>query len=237
MRAVLFDAGLTLIRAASTSAEVAAPVLLAHGIEFDPASLDRVMDDAERHLESQWTAGDWFVSEQGVRRLFVDAYRHALARLAALEGDYATIDTLAGEIYDSYLDTRHWSAYPDVEPTLAALHRAGMAMGVVSDWGHGLEALVLELELGRYLQFLVVSSRLGVTKPDPYVFEMALRRIDVDAAEAVFVGDTYVKDVLGARAAGVTPILLDRSGGAPRVDCAVVHSLLEVLPLLGVPPL
>ena len=44
-------------------------------------------------------------------------------------------------------------------------------MGVVSDWGHGLEAIVLELELGRYLRFLVVSSRLGITKPDPSVFE------------------------------------------------------------------
>lgn len=237
VRAVLFDAGLTLIRAASSSADVAGPVLASQGVSFDTSSLEAVMAEAEAQLEARWTQGDWFVSEAGVRRLFVDLYREALGRLPSLAGNPARIPALAGAIYDDYLDTRHWTAYPDVLPTLSALREAGLTMGVVSDWGHGLEALLLELELGDFFSFLVVSSRLGVTKPDPHVFDMALRRIDVDAAHAVYVGDTYVKDVLGARAAGITPVLLDRPGTAPRLDCAVVRSLTGLLPMVGLPAL
>jgi putative hydrolase of the HAD superfamily len=108
-----------------------------------------------------------------------------------------------------------------------------VAMAVVSDWGHGLEAILLELELGKYFQHLAVSSRLGLAKPDPAVFHTALSRLEADAAGSVFVGDTYVKDVLGARAAGIEPVLLDRPGLEPPVDCAIVNSLADLLPLLG----
>jgi FMN phosphatase YigB (HAD superfamily) len=106
-------------------------------------------------------------------------------------------------------------------------------MGVVSDWGHGLEAILLELELGRYFEFVVVSSRLRVAKPDPRVFNMALARVDARSDQAVYIGDTYVKDVIGARAAGIAPVLLDRSGRAPEVDCPRIESLDELLELVG----
>jgi HAD superfamily hydrolase (TIGR01549 family) len=186
-------------------------------------------------LEATWHRGDWWGSEQTVRALFVAAYRHGLRAVGAVSGDVRLAGRLAEAIYDSYQDTRHWGLYADVLPTLAALHRAGLRMGIISDWGHGLEAIVLELELHGYLEFLVVSSRLGVSKPDPRVFQMALDRIGVAAEHAVYVGDTYIKDVLGARAAGLTPILLDRSGQAPAPDCLVVTTLAQLPALLGVP--
>ena len=53
---------------------------------------------------------------------------------------------------------------------------------------------------------------------------------------AVYVGDTYLKDVLGARAAGLAPVLLDRSGAAIVQDCPVVGDLRELVPLLGLAP-
>lgn len=231
--AVLFDAGLTLIRTASTTAQVAEPVLARSGVPFTPDSLRRAMTAADARVEAQWTQGDWFASERTVRLLFVSAYRAALAELPGVVGDADLAAHLADSIYDSYNDTQHWTLYPDVLPTLEALRGAGVQMGVVSDWGHGLEAIALELELGRYLRFMVVSSRFGLTKPDPAVFAMALERIGVRATDAVYVGDTYVKDVLGARAAGIQPVLLDRAGAAPDVDCPVVSTLTEVLPLIG----
>ena len=95
---------------------------------------------------------------------------------------------------------------------------------------------MLGLELGRFLDLLVVSSHLGVSKPDPRVFQMALNRIAVPPAAAIYVGDTYVKDVMGARAAGLTPVLLDRRGTAPMLDCACVRNLTDLLPLVGLTP-
>lgn len=235
LEAVLFDAGLTLIQSATPAAAVAGPVLGAHDIAFVAADLAQAMDRAEEYLEATWHRGDWWGAESTVRALFVAAYRHVLPAVPAVGADTGLATRLAEAIYDSYQDTRHWGLYPDVLPTLRQLRLAGLHMGIVSDWGHGLEAIVIELELQGFLEFLVVSSRVGLSKPDPAVFELALGRIGVAPERAVYVGDTYVKDVLGARAAGLTPVLLDRSGRAPAPDCLVVTTLADLPHLLGVP--
>ena len=191
-------------------------------------------------LERTWRQGDWWASELTVRELFVEAYQVGLRHLPRLsEPDEATEALIAGlatEMYQAYADAVHWALYPDVRPTFDRLRAAGILLGVVSDWGHGLEALVLELGLADDLCFVVVSSRLGIAKPDPHVFELALSRIGVPAARALYVGDTYVKDVLGARAAGIEPVLLDRGGSAPPSDCAVIGDLRALLGLIGLEP-
>lgn len=216
--------------------EVAAEVLAGAGIAFDPDALAAAMAQAEGHLEATWHRGDWWASELTVRELFVTAYRIGLDALPGFGNDPVRAERLAADIYAAFHDIRHWAAFPDVLPTLEALRAAGVTMGVISDWGHGLESILLELELGDYFAFLVVSSRLGISKPHPEVFRMALTRIHVPPASAVYIGDTYIKDVLGARAAGLTPVLLDRAGRAANADCATVRELTGVLDLVGIPP-
>ena len=235
--AILFDAGLTLLHNVTSSAEMAARVLHGRRIEVERSAVDAAMKLTDHHLEHTWRQGDWWASEQAVQELFVEAYQIGLRALPAL-ADHAVGGTglppaLAAEMYRAYADAVHWALYPDVRPTFDRLREAGITLGVVSDWGHGLEALVLELGLADDLSFVVVSSRLGIAKPDPHVFELALSRIGVPAERALYVGDTYVKDVLGARAAGIEPVLLDRRGSAPPTDCAVIDGLDALLGLLG----
>jgi HAD superfamily hydrolase (TIGR01549 family) len=236
LQAVLFDAGLTLIRAATPAEAVAREALASLGITATPTELAGAMAVAQERLEQRWHRHDWWAAEATVRDLFVSAYRGGLASVQAIGADAALADQAAHAVYDVYQDTRHWALFADVQPTLQALRDAGVAMGIVSDWGHGLEAIILELELGGYLQGLVVSSRLGVSKPDPSVFQMALARLGARAEGTLYIGDTYVKDVLGARAAGLMPVLLDRAAAAPAMDCLVIHRLTDLLPLVGLGP-
>ena len=238
--AILFDAGLTLLHSVTSAADMAAQVLHARGIDVPRVRVEAALQHTDQHLERTWRQGDWWASELTVRELFVEAYQVGLRHLPRLsEPDEATVALIAGlatEIYQAYADAVHWALYPDVRPTFDRLRAAGILLGVVSDWGHGLEALVLELGLADDLCFVVVSSRLGIAKPDPHVFELALSRIGVPAARALYVGDTYVKDVLGARAAGIEPVLLDRGGSAPPSDCAVIGDLRALLGLIGLEP-
>ncbi len=236
LEAVLFDAGLTLIHAASPASLVAGEAIAAHGVAASPEEIERAMSEAEMHIQARWLAREWWASAQLVRELFVEAYRIGLRVLRAVGNDDRLAARLADAVYDNYQHARHWDLYADVRPTLEALHAASVRMGVVSDWGPGLEALVLELDLGNYVTAIVVSSRLGIAKPDPRVFQMALARIRADPSASIYVGDTYVKDVLGARAAGLTPVLLDRAGVAPTLDCLTVRDLTGLLPLVGLPP-
>ena len=79
---------------------------------------------------------------------------------------------------------------------------------------------------------IVASSRAGAAKPDPAIFRYALTKCGANAEQAVHVGDTYELDVLGARAAGMAAILIDRVGRATPPDCSTVRGLDEVPALL-----
>jgi putative hydrolase of the HAD superfamily len=212
---------------------VARQALEACGVPAAQDDLESAMAIAESQIQARWMGTQWWASDRMVRELFTSAYQAGLPSVPEVGDDSELAARLATAIYDTYHDTSHWSLYPDVLPTLEALRSAGIALGIVSDWGHGLIALVLELGLSDYLEFVVVSSRIGVAKPDPEVFRLALARIDVAPEAAAYIGDTYIKDVMGARAAGLAPVLLDRNREMAVVDCPTISSLTEVLPLLG----
>ncbi len=92
-----------------------------------------------------------------------------------------------------------------------------------------------DMGLDEWLDPIVHSGRVGVSKPDPAVFEVLLERTGIDAADAVYVGDSLVDDVAGARAAGMRAVWVNRSGAANPtaiVPDAEVRSLLELAEVL-----
>ena len=79
------------------------------------------------------------------------------------------------------------------------------------------------------LDIVIDSADEGVEKPDPRLFEIALSRAGAHADSTIHVGDIYQVDVVGARAAGIRPVLLDESDLHPGVDCDRVASLDELV--------
>jgi putative hydrolase of the HAD superfamily len=80
----------------------------------------------------------------------------------------------------------------------------------------------------------VTSLDAGCNKPNPEIFWKALRRAGVKAAEAIYVGDQYQIDVLGASKAGMKGILLDRGGYFTDItDCPRIRRLTEIVNHLG----
>ena len=76
-----------------------------------------------------------------------------------------------------------------------------------------------------YFQVVVDSALAGVEKPDPAIFRAALEVLGIPAAEALYVGDLYDVDVVGARAAGMPAVLLAPPGTTPPAACATAPSL------------
>jgi len=95
---------------------------------------------------------------------------------------------------------------------LAALNRAGFFVAVISNADGTVEKLLTGAGLTPHLRFIVDSGLVGVEKPDRRIFDMALERAGVSAAESYYVGDLFPVDVVGARNAGLTPVLLDPLG-------------------------
>ncbi|HET7842406.1 MAG TPA: HAD-IA family hydrolase, partial [Terriglobia bacterium] len=76
------------------------------------------------------------------------------------------------------------------------------------------------------------SAVVGVEKPHPEIFQLALGRAGVAASEAVFVGDTNATDVGGAQLAGLTGVLIDRVRAYPNADCPRIETLSALGPIL-----
>ena len=74
----------------------------------------------------------------------------------------------------------------------------------------------------------MASAIVGSSKPHRDIFLYALGRAGVRAEETIYVGDSYLADVLGSRSAGLHPVLIDRDGTSPPIDAPVVRSLSEV---------
>ena len=100
----------------------------------------------------------------------------------------------------------------------------------------GIDKLQLDLiETTDYFDTISWSEEMGVEKPDPRIFALALERIGASADEVVYVGDSVAADVEGAAGAGITPIHADHRKRRPQGPELRVESLFGLLDLL--PPL
>lgn len=126
-----------------------------------------------------------------------------------------------------------WALYDDALPTLRRLRQLGLVLGLITSLGNEVKHVCTKLGIGPYLDFVVTSSEVGSDKPGAPIFLAALERARATAAETVYVGDQYGKDVLGARKVGIKPILIDRYDIAPEVnDCPRLHNLAELVSYL-----
>jgi putative hydrolase of the HAD superfamily len=198
-----------------------------------------------------------FVEEQlrlRGQQIHLDAFLHALSvasnRMDAYMQVHASTDATRVPVYITYLlealevrtgitglvndiiMPRHqrvnfWNYL--LEGTLPWLGRLRerYRLAMISNSDGRAEAKAAEYGISPYLEFVMDSHLVGLEKPDPRIFHLACRQLDLPPANCVYVGDIYSIDVLGARAAGLQPVLIDRTG-TPRPDCRVIRSIFEL---------
>lgn len=118
---------------------------------------------------------------------------------------------------------------PEAESALKLARDAGCATGVISNSNGSARSILEETGLAAHLDFILDSAVVGVEKPDPRIFRMALDQARVKPEEAVYIGDLYSVDVLGARRVGLEAILLDPGSVWGKRDCATARTLQEAV--------
>ncbi len=111
------------------------------------------------------------------------------------------------------LDALRFAAYPDVPDALAELRDQGIRLVILSNWDISLHGVLADCGLAELVDGVVCSAQEAVAKPSPGIFAAALALAGAPADRALHVGDSYAEDVLGARAAGIEPVLLVRRAG------------------------
>ncbi|MGH9432298.1 MAG: HAD family hydrolase [Terriglobia bacterium] len=128
-----------------------------------------------------------------------------------------------------YKDIEVWTrVFPGTEEILGRLGDEGYYLAVISNSIGRMKELLNLVGLTKYLGFVFDSAIVGVEKPHPRIFQMALEKSGMIAAESVFVGDTYSTDVGGARGAGLAGVLIDWVGAYPDAECPRITSIGEL---------
>jgi HAD superfamily hydrolase (TIGR01549 family) len=218
---VFFDAGDTLITADPPVREVALTLAPRFFPDLAPPLLLSALA-AARAFFSQYYL---HYSSQEEDRLLADmaqAMRTALRETADVDVDFLPF-------VNQVRDAIRYRPFPDVLPTLRSLRRWGKTLAVVSNWDPALPTLLAEVGLAEFFAFILPSAEIGVEKPDGRIFSLALQRLELEPQEVVHIGDSYEADVVGARAVGITPILLDREDKARYQDVIRIGSLTELM--------
>jgi putative hydrolase of the HAD superfamily len=237
IRTVFLDVGFTLLAPHPSVVETAVSVCASLGFTLDPERLTHALPEAETTLRAMAAADTALWSnEQAIRRLWT-AYFTTLLRSSQQPERAEQSEQMVASVVAAFEHASSYRLYPDVMPALRRLRARRLQLGVISDWGIGLGLILRHHDLVDYFDFAVISAAVRRSKPDPALFQTALARANAIPDYAIHVGDSYLLDVLGARAAGITPVLLDRARryDPARLDCPVVHDLYGLLRLLEIP--
>jgi HAD superfamily hydrolase (TIGR01549 family) len=238
---IFFDAGNTLI---GLNYHLLISALDAAGFRVDELTLRRAERSARRVLDrailERWRGGalprtGWI--ESGVQR---DFWRQILELSGATPYQ-------ADALVDTVLEvTRPAGSWDRVEsstlPALDALSDAGYRMGIISNSSGTLVEHLRSIGMARRFELIIDSHDVGVEKPHPDIFRLALETSGASASSSLYVGDVYAIDVLGAASAGMHAMLFDPLGGwdptalppgAP--VCRTLHSLGDLRGLLEPP--
>ena len=114
--------------------------------------------------------------------------------------------------------------------------RSRTRLGVISNFYGNVALLLAEVGIAPLLDVIIDSNAAGVAKPDPQIFRLALEAIRCEPGDALYVGDSFDKDVLGAHAAGLRAGWLAPTTAAddPRRSQAdyILHQLADLETLL-----
>ena len=197
--------------------------LAAHGVDVDADSLAAAEPHAKRHLDQSRTIQATNDAKRGW------LYFNLILERAGVEVDERTSAALA-DLHAYHEQSNLWEYMPeDVLPALRALRKLDLQLVVVSNANGTVAQLADRLGLTECVGCVLDSFVEKVEKPDPRFFEIALARSGARRETTIHVGDLYEVDVVGARAAGITPVLLDAAGLYPEADCMRVPSLASLV--------
>jgi HAD superfamily hydrolase (TIGR01509 family) len=209
-RLLCLDAGFTLLSPRRTLAEALSGALADDGRVVTEEELRGAWEEADRWFWDEYhrPGNDTWSDDSRIEAYWRSYHTVMLGRLG-VEARNEVLD----RILASQFATDAWEPYPDTEPMLAAVREMGVRIGVVSDWGSNLRGILSGLGLDRYLDFVLPSGAVGVAKPNPDFYRLALDAGGAAPGQALMVGDSYRADVRGAWAAGMDALWLDRHEG------------------------
>jgi putative hydrolase of the HAD superfamily len=226
IKAVFFDLYNTLLTYDPPREVIEARILKDFGIEASPEALLRPIMTADEFIYQEHARLPISKRSKEETTALYTQYHGIVLKEAGLEAPKEVILGILGKWMGFDLKM---VLYDDVIPALTNLKERELILGLISNVDRDIAPLYQGLGLSTWLQVMVTSQEVGFNKPQPEIFLAALKQAGVKPPEAIYVGDQYQIDVVGANKAGMLGILLDRNGFFEEItDCPKVRRLTEV---------
>ncbi len=219
VKVLLLDVGGVLVR---PSFDRLAGALTAHGVFADPVAMAAAEPRAKKTLDRPPSPGLSTDAERGWHYFNLVLSQARIPRSAATDAALAEVKAWHDQhcLWEDVL--------PGVRPGLESLRGAGLRLAAVSNSNGTLLRLFDRLGFTPFFEVILDSQVEGIEKPDPRFFRLALEKLGAAAGDALHAGDFYNVDVVGARAAGIRPVLVDEAGLYPDADCPRVSSFAQL---------
>lgn len=234
VKAIFFDLDGTLRHSVPSGADVFTDYVIGLGLQVDREARLRSMRWEHLYWASSVDLRDDLLAHSGdTENFWIEYSRRRLVALGASPEravEFAPrVSKHMGEFY------KPESIVPeDARRVLPQLKQAGYILGVISNRDKPFQELLHEHGIGEFFDFCLAAGEVNTYKPEPGVFEHALRGVNISARDAVYVGDNYYADVVGARRAGIRPVLYDPLAVFPEPDCTAIKSFDELSSVINV---
>jgi putative hydrolase of the HAD superfamily len=226
IKAIFFDLYNTLLTYDPPREVIEARILKDFGIEASPEALLRPILTADEFIYQEHARFPISKRSKEEATALYTQYHGIVLKEAGLEASKEVILGILGKWMGFDLKM---VLYDDVVPALTNLKEKGLILGLISNVDRDIAPFYQKLGLSDWLEVMVTSQEVGFNKPQPEIFLAALKQAGVEPSEAIYVGDQYQTDVVGANKVGMLGILLDRNGLLEEItDCPKVRRLTEV---------
>jgi HAD superfamily hydrolase (TIGR01662 family) len=232
IKAVFFDLDGTLRHSVPSGGEVFTDYVATLGLPVNEESRLRALRWEHLYWANSVDLRDDLLAHSGeTENFWIEYSRRRLIALGASPEwavEYAPKASVhMGEFY------RPQSVVPeDVRRALLQLKEAGYLLAVISNRDKPFQQVLVDHGIDEFFEFSLAGGEVNMFKPEPGVFEHALQRVNLSPHEAIYVGDNYYADVVGARRAGLRPVLYDPLGIFPEPDCDTIKSFDELNSIL-----
>lgn len=232
IKAIFFDLDGTLRHSVPSGGEVFTDYVKTLGLAVDAdANLRAMRWEHFYWANSQDLRNDLLAHSAETENFWIEYSRRRLIALGASEEwarEFAPRTSIhMGDVYkpDSIVPE-------DVRRTLPQLKEAGYILAVISNRDKPFQDLLEDHGISQFFDFSLAAGEVNVWKPEPGIFKHGLQRVNLPSSEVVYVGDNYYADVVGARSAGLQPVLYDPLGIFPDPDCVTIQSLDDLITIV-----
>ena len=230
---IFFDAAETLFHINGSVADIYLTYAVQHGFRQTPDSQASIAQGFQRAFRDApppvFATTDPIKLKQCERLWWFDIVHHVFYRV----GMFERFDEFFEQVFQVFEDPRSCVLFPETHAVLTRLRDEGFELGIVSNFDSRLIPVMRGLGIDRHFDSVTIASLARAAKPAPKIFEIALEKHSVDPDEAMHVGNSIQDDVEGATKAGLTGVLLDRTGHVQASGGLVIRTLEELLPLVG----